>query len=50
MFWCPFQDMDGFEGLDGDGPGASQEKKMDADFFNSFGDIFDEDDMKPGKQ
>lgn len=43
------QDMDGFEGLDAEGTGPSQEKKMDADFFNSFGDVFDEDDMKPGQ-
>lgn len=48
MLIIMLQDMDGFEGLDAEGPGPSQEKKMDADFFNSFGDVFDEDDMKLG--
>ncbi len=30
-----------------EGAGPAVERKVDADFFNRFGDPFDEDDMKP---
>ncbi len=35
-------------GIEGVGePGGHQEKLMDADFFNAFEDVFDEDDILP---
>lgn len=42
-----FTELDGFDSGAMDGSGLTSAKMMDGNFFNCFGDPFNESDMKP---